>query len=110
MSDTAAALKDVFDKMPGRLNADAASGLDCVIQHDITGDGGGNYYVTIKDGTATVSEGSHESPSMTLTMEVSDFVALSHGELDGMAACMGGRLKIAGDMGLALKVTSLFTG
>ena len=110
MSDSAAALKDIFEKMPGQINADAASGLDCVIQHDITGDDGGNYYVTIKDGAATVSEGTHDSPSMTLTMETSDFVALSNGELDGMSAFMGGKLKIAGDMGLAMKMQSLFSG
>ncbi|MCZ6506872.1 MAG: SCP2 sterol-binding domain-containing protein [Acidobacteria bacterium] len=110
MSDTAAALKDVFDSMPAQLNAEAASGLDCVIQYDLTGDDGGNHYTTIKDGTATVSEGSHDSPTMTLTMEAADFVALSHGELDGMAAFMGGKLKIAGDMGLAMKMQTLFTG
>ena len=110
MSDSAAALKDIFEKMPGQINADAASGLDCVIQHDLTGDDGGNYYVTIKDGAATVSEGTHASPSMTLTMEASDFVALSSGELDGMSAFMGGKLKIAGDMGLAMKMQSLFGG
>ena len=109
MSDSAAALKDIFDKMPGQLNADAASGLDCVIQYDLTGDAAGNYYVTIKDGAATVSEGTHDSPTMTLTMEASDFVALFIGELDGMSAFMGGKLKIAGDMGLAMKMQSLFS-
>ena len=108
MTETADALKEIFEEMPDRLNADAASGLDCVIQHELTGDGGGSYYVTIKDGACTVEAGSADAPSMTLTMEAADFVALTSGELDPMAAFMGGKLKVTGDMSLAMKMQSLF--
>ena len=108
MSDTADRVKEIFEQMPQRLDPDAASGLDIVIQHDLTGDGGGSYYAAIKDGACTVTEGSHDSPSMTMTLEAVDFVALTSGELDGMAAFMGGKLKIAGDMSLAMKMQTLF--
>ena len=43
--------------MPAQVNADAAKGMNSVIQFKLTGDGGGNYYVEIKDGTAKVSAG-----------------------------------------------------
>ena len=110
MSETAAAVKEIFEQMSGKLNAASSSGLeDCVIQFNLTGEGGAECYATIQDGSGTLSEGSHDSPSMTMTMEASDFVALNQGELDGMTAFMGGKLKIAGDMGLAMKMQSLFS-
>jgi hypothetical protein len=37
--------------------------MNSVIQFNLTGEGGGNYYVEIKDGTAKVTEGSHASPT-----------------------------------------------
>ena len=83
MRDTESALNDIFAQMPSRLNADTAAGMDCVLQYDLTGDAGRSSYATIKDGVCTVSEGSHDSPSMTVTMEAADFVALTSGELDG---------------------------
>ena len=110
MSDTGKAVKEIFEAMPGRLSPANAEGLDCVIQHDLSGDGGGEYYATIKDGACTVSEGTHESPTMTLSMAASDFVDLMQGKLDGMSAFMGGKLKIGGDMGLAMKLQTLFSG
>jgi putative sterol carrier protein len=45
---------------------------------------------------------------MTLTMAAGDFVDLTQGKLNGMTAFMSGKLKIAGDMGLAMKLQSLF--
>ena len=43
--------------MPANLNADAAKGMNSVIQFNLSGDGGGNYHVIIKDGACTVAEG-----------------------------------------------------
>ena len=110
MSEVGAAVKDIFDQMPGRLNQSAAAGMDATIQYDLTGDGGGTYNCAIKEGACTVAEGGSDSPTMTVTMEASDFVDLISGKLDGMSAFMGGKLRIAGDMGIAMKLQSLFSG
>lgn len=101
-------VKEIFNAMPANLNADAAKGMNAVIQFNLTGDGGGNYYVTIKDGTCTVTEGTHQSPNMTMTMAAQDYVDMINGKLNGQMAFMSGKLKIAGDMGLAMKMQSLF--
>ena len=37
-----------------------------------------------------------------------DYVKISTGQMDGTAAFMQGKLKIKGDMGLAIKMQSLF--
>ena len=108
MSDTGDKVREIFDEMPGRLNAGAAAGLECVIQYDLEGEGGGSYSSAISGGACEVAEGSHDSPTMTVTMEAADFVALTNGELDGMGAFMSGKLKITGDMSLAMKLQTLF--
>ncbi len=105
---TADDVKAIFDAMPNQLNADAAKGMNSVIQFKLTGDGGGDYYVEIKDGTAKVSQGTHASPNMTMTLAASDYVDLIAGKLNGQMAFMSGKLKIAGDMGLAMKMQTLF--
>ena len=101
-------VKAIFSAMPGNFNADAAKGMTSVIQFNLTGDGGGTYHVSIKDGACTVTEGAHTSPNMTMTMAASDYVDMISGKLNGQMAFMSGKLKIAGDMGLAMKMQSLF--
>ena len=108
MAGTAEAVKEIFNQMAVNLNVDAAKGMDSVIQFNLSGDGGGNYHVIIKDGACTVAEGSHASPKMTMTMAAQDYVDMILGKLNGQMAFMSGKLKIAGDMGLAMKMQSLF--
>jgi len=108
MAGTAEAVKEIFNQMSQNLNADAAKGMNSVIQFNLTGDGGGNHHVIIKDGACTVSEGTHASPNMTMTMAAQDYVDMITGKLNGQMAFMSGKLKIAGDMGLAMKMQSLF--
>ena len=108
MAGTAEAIKDIFSNMPGQINPDAAKGMNSVIQFNLSGEGGGNYYVEIKDGAATVTEGTHAQPNMTMTLAASDYVDLIMGKLNGQMAFMSGKLKIAGDMGLAMKMQTLF--
>jgi putative sterol carrier protein len=62
----------------------------------------------IKDGACNVAEGAHASPNMTMTMAAQDYVDMISGKLNGQMAFMSGKLKIAGDMGLAMKMQSLF--
>ena len=101
-------IKAIFDAMPTQINADAAKGMNSTIQFKLSGDGGGDYYVTIKDGTAEVGQGTHASPNMTMTLAAQDYVDLIGGKLNGQMAFMSGKLKIAGDMGLAMKMQTLF--
>lgn len=108
MSDTAAAVKQIFDEMPSRLNTDAAAGMDAVFQYNLTGDGAAQAYSHIRNGTCEVTGGEHPMPAVTVTMAAADFVELSHGRLDGIMAFMTGKLKATGDLGLASKMQKLF--
>lgn len=44
----------------------------------------------------------------TVIIDLKDFMKLLDGDLDPMSAFMGGMMKIEGDMGVAMKLTSLF--
>jgi putative sterol carrier protein len=110
MSEQGARVQQIFDQMPERLNAKAASGLDAVIQYDLTGEGGGKYFTHIQGGSCTVARGEHGAPHMTVIMEAGDFVDMTHGRLDGMTAFMSGRLRVDGDMALAMRMQTLFVG
>ena len=66
------------------------------------------YHFRVANESIKVQMGTHISPSITITMEESDYLAMVNGELDRQMAFMTGKLKIAGDMGLALKLQNLF--
>src|ERR1051325_8386037 len=108
MAGTAESVQEIFKQMPANFNADAAKGMNSVIQFNLSGEGGGNYHLVIKDGACTVNEGTHASPNMTMTIAAQDYVDMITGKLNGQMAFMSGKLKIAGDMGLAMKMQSLF--
>ena len=100
--------KEIFAEMPKNLNADAAKGMNSTIQFNLSGDNGGQWHVVIKDGTCQVQEGTASSANMTLSMSAQDYVDMIMGKLNGQMAFMSGKLKISGDMGLAMKMQSLF--
>ncbi|HSV08477.1 MAG TPA: SCP2 sterol-binding domain-containing protein, partial [Candidatus Binatus sp.] len=59
-------------------------------------------------GKAEVHKGTAPSANMTLSMSAGDYVDMTMGKLNGQMAFMSGKLKISGDMGLAMKMQSLF--
>lgn len=87
---------------------EAAEGVNAVIQYRLTGEEAGNYIVTIKDGKCSVSEGITDNPSMTMTADARDFGDVLLGKANGMQYFMTGKLKLAGDLNLAMKLTSFF--
>lgn len=96
-------VKGFFGSLESKLNADPSklAGMDSVYQFKV---GGESYSVTMKDGKASVAAGEAPSAHCTVTMEESDFLDLVSGKLNGQMAFMTGKLKVAGDMGLALKL------
>jgi putative sterol carrier protein len=101
-------VKYIFTKMSEIFNSGAAQGLDVVFQFDITGDGGGNWNVAVKDGTCQIREGTHEAPTVTLSMSCETWLSIVNKELNAMQAFMGGQLKVVGDIMLAQRIPKLF--
>ena len=109
MSDVQVSPQEIFDQMPNALVPEKAGTTNAVIQFDLSGEQGGKWWVKIHDGKAESGQGdAPEPPKLTLLADAADYVKISLGQLDGTAAFMQGKLKIKGDMGLAMKMASLF--
>ena len=99
---------ELMERMPGAFIPEKAQDVDAVIQFNFTGAEAGAWNATIKDGKVDVARGTHPAPRMTLTADSSDYVKIFTGELDGMQAFMQGKIKLAGDLNLAMKLMQMF--
>ncbi len=102
-----AELQPIFDAMSGRFQSNKAGDLDLVIQFDLSGDGGGQWYATIKDGEMEVDRGTTDDPQATLRMDADDFAQMSDGDLNPMMAFMSGKIKVEGDLNSVMKFQTL---
>lgn len=98
----------VFESMPAVFRPEKAEGVDAVFQYDISGPGGGKWYVTIKDKLCEVAEGQHDKPTTTIMMSDRDFLSMIRRELDPMQAFTSGKLKIQGDIMKSQLIGKLF--
>jgi putative sterol carrier protein len=101
-------VRESFEAMPSRFRADKAAGTNATIQYDISGDGGGTWNAVIKDGACTVNQGAAPSPNLTLSISAQDWIDMLSGKQSGQMLFMSGKLKVKGDMGLAMKLGSMF--
>ena len=100
--------RELIETMPEAFRPERARRADAVIQFKLSGEGGGNWYATIKNGTCTVTEGVNKDAQGTIMMDASDYVALAAGELGGMKAFLSGRIKTSGDFTLLKKMETWF--
>ncbi len=98
---------DIFGTMESRVRPEGVAGVTANYGYVINGTGGGEWTVCVNDGDVKVKEGLHD-PNVTTTVSAKDWIAITLGKLDGMAAFTSGRLKVEGDMGLLTKATRFF--
>ena len=101
--------KEVFDNhLPKRFKEkpDVVEKIAASYKFVLAGDDGGTWVVDLTQGGGVITDGDGEA-NCTITMKASDFVDMMNGQLNAQMAFMSGKLKVAGDMGLALKLQSL---
>ena len=109
MSDTQMTPDQIVDAMPQFLIPEKAGTTKATIAFDLSGDNAGKWWVKIHDGKAESGKGDPAEPAnLTLQADSNDWVKIMTGQMDGTSAFMQGKLKIKGDMGLAIKMQSLF--
>ena len=101
-------LQEFFDGLEGQLDESKSAGMNDTFQFVATGEGGGDWYVRFTDGKGEVSAGAAEDPTIVLTASAEDWIAIMNGDMNGQTAFLTEKLKIDGDMTLAMKLESLF--
>ena len=103
-----ATIAEIKEGMVEAFQPEKASGVNAIIQFDLTGENGGHFYLNINDGTIDVHDGMADNPKTTIVATTEDYYKVATGELGAMPAVMSGKLKIKGDMGVAMKMQQMF--
>ncbi|HEV2562527.1 MAG TPA: SCP2 sterol-binding domain-containing protein [Rhizomicrobium sp.] len=93
-------VKDIISQMGAALGAN--SGLGGILKFDFGEPG--SVLIDGKSQPNTVSDGAGKTADCTITVSLETFEKMVKGELDGTSAFMQGKLRVAGDMGLAMKL------
>jgi putative sterol carrier protein len=94
-------LAELTSKVAGAVGG---SGFDKKVKFDFGSVG--KLFIDGGAGTATNEDGDADA---TISVGFDDFLKLAQGQLDPTMAFMTGKLKVAGDMGVAMKLQSLFS-
>jgi putative sterol carrier protein len=103
-------VKDVFENhMPTRLKnkPDVVSKINAVYQFNISGPGGGSWSVDCTKPGGAITSGQADGAKCTVNCSDADFLSIVNGKLNPQMAFMSGKLKIQGDMGLAMKLQQI---
>ena len=104
MSVTAKAIFE--DHIPSRIgsNPDVAKAIDAAYTFHVDGDGGGVWTVDLRKADGWVTSGVIDDAGCVIHVAAEDFVGLATGTIPGPQLFMMGKLRIEGDMGLAMKL------
>lgn len=100
--------RQLMEEVPGTFRPERAGRANAVVQFHIAGEGGGDWYVTIRDRTCTLVEGVTDAADATIRVEAGDYVALATGSLPSIKAFMSGKVKASGDVSLLRRMDNWF--
>jgi multimeric flavodoxin WrbA/putative sterol carrier protein len=106
----AANCRELLERMPLGFRGEAAPGVNIVYQFDISGSESFSAYLKIMDNRCTFHEGSHEKSDLLIKAPAEVWLGISQGTLDGQSAFMSGKYSAEGNLGLLMKLKTLFPG
>jgi putative sterol carrier protein len=101
---------EVFQQINDRLNLDKAKKINSTYLFDIGGDGGGKWFADLTKTEGPWIEQRDGEAKCTITVpKGEDWVAIASGKMNPTSAFMQGKIKVKGDMSLAMKLQSLLS-
>jgi putative sterol carrier protein len=101
----AESVREFFEGLEARVDADKTAGMTNSYLFDI--EGAGQWKVDVNDGAVKVAEGPADA-DVTILASEETFLKMVRREQNPTTAYMTGKLKVKGDMGAALKLQKLF--
>ena len=99
--------KEFILNLPQKAKPEVLEGLDTRFHFDISGDDGGQFTVTVKDGAMNAEEGLHGTPKCVVGASDENFMGVLKGDINPMMAVLTGKLKIS-NQGELLKYAKVF--
>ena len=103
-------VQEIFEKhIPAKFQAkpDVVQKINAIYQFNISGPGGGSWSVDCTKPGGAVQAGTAPNPKCTVVATDADFLNIVNGKLNPQMAFMSGKLRIQGDMGLAMKLQQI---
>ncbi len=102
-------LDSCFQGMAAAFRPEVAGGQSAVVQYDVNAPSGKrSYQLRVAGGQCALAKGASEPARLTLALGLADFMRLVAGKLNGQQAFMQGKLKLQGDMTLAMVLQNWF--
>jgi len=103
-------LRFVFAQMARAFRPDRAAGWTGDIRYELARADGSVAVWTVSCGAddARARAGAAPDPALTIRLGAADFLRIAAGELDPAKALLSGRLDLAGDFAVAMRLASMF--
>jgi putative sterol carrier protein len=101
MAEACAGLRRIFQP-------EHAATVDAVVQFVLTGEGGAEFYATIRRGAMTLEAGRAPSSKVSMRMAAGEFLDMLSGKLSTADAFASGKLKVGGNLIYAVKLATVF--
>ncbi|KAM6182797.1 hydroxysteroid dehydrogenase-like protein 2 [Erethizon dorsatum] len=102
------AVGETFRIVKDALNEDVVKATQAIYQFELSGEDGGTWFLDLKSKGGNVGHGEpSDRADVVMSMSTDDFVKMFSGKLKPTMAFMSGKLKIKGNMALAIKLEKL---
>lgn len=100
-------IEETFEAMYKCFNPEAQKD-NFSVQFNISGGGGGRWAFVMKDHKCDLIKNGIENPTVEISLSDDTWFAIRNGKYNSQMAFMQGKLKIKGDMNLAMKLQGMF--
>ncbi|NWR57023.1 HSDL2 protein, partial [Bucorvus abyssinicus] len=99
---------ETFRAIQGAISEEYVRTTQGVFQFDLSGDEGGTWYIDLKTNGGSAGLGKPPvTADVVMSMSSADFVKMFTGKLKPTLAFMSGKLRIKGNMALAIKLEKM---
>ncbi|KAM3873995.1 hydroxysteroid dehydrogenase-like protein 2 [Diretmus argenteus] len=103
-------IENTFDAIRGVINGDVVKTTQGIYQFDLSGEHGGVWFLDLKSGSGSAGRGQAPlKPDVIMSLDSADFTKMFSGQLKPTMAFMSGKLRIKGDMTLAIKLEKMMS-